>query len=79
MRVLRNPRVLLNGKHWRVEYEKRQNEKGRGAYVVEIVHITHKKYGSMTEFYASNHVAQIEDAKKRAVIFPGKATVTYRF
>jgi hypothetical protein len=79
MRILRNPKVLLNGKHWRIEYERRKSGKGRGAYVVEIVHITHKKYGRTSEFYSSNYVAQVEDARTRAVIFPDTATVTYRF
>jgi hypothetical protein len=79
LRILRSPKVLLNGKHWRVEYERRRNGKGRGAYVVEIVHITHKKYGTTSEFYSSNYVAQVESGTSRAVIFPDTATVTYKF
>jgi len=79
MRILRNPKALLNGKHWRIEYERRKSGKGRGVYVVEIVHITHKRYGRASEFYSSNCVAQVEGARTRAVIFPDSARVTYKF
>ena len=79
MRILRNAKTLLNGKYWRIEFERRKPFKSDPGYVVEIVHITHKGYGSAAEFYSSNYVAQVEAGRSRAVIFPDKATVTYRF
>lgn len=56
MRKLRNPTVLIDGKYFKVEYEKRAYNENK----VEIIHVVIKKSGKIHEFYSSNYVVQIE-------------------
>jgi len=56
MRKLKNPIILLDGEHFRIDYEKRAYANNR----VEIIHILHKKTGRVDEFYSSNYAFQSE-------------------
>jgi len=55
MRKLRNPTVLVDGDHFKIEFEKRVY----GDNKVEIIHIIEKKSGNVHEFYSSNYAVQI--------------------
>ncbi len=56
MRKLRKPMLLLDGQHWKVEFEKREYD----GNIVEIVHIAQKGSKAIWEFYSSNYAVQIE-------------------
>lgn len=55
MRKLRNPTVVVDGDHFKIEFEKREYTNNK----VEIIHIIEKKSGIIHEFYSSNYAVQI--------------------
>ena len=54
MRKLKNPTVLLDGEHFKIEYEKRLYTHN----IVEIIHVTVKRSGTVHELYSSNYSVQ---------------------
>lgn len=56
MRKLKNPEVLLDGTHFKIEYEKRTYTEN----IVEIIHVIHKKSKKTSEHYSSNYAHQSE-------------------
>jgi hypothetical protein len=56
MRGLKNPTVLVDGDHFKVEYEKREHANNK----VEIIHVIHKQTGRIDEHYSSNYSVQSE-------------------
>ena len=55
MRKLRKPKMLLDGDHFKILYEKRKY----GENIVEIIHVFHKRTDSTYELYSSNYVSEV--------------------
>jgi len=60
LRKLRNPIVLFNGKHWKIEVDKHKPRTSKDTNIVEIIHITLKDIKKKYEYYCSDYGAQIE-------------------
>ncbi len=60
MRKLRNPAVVFDGRHWKIEVDKRKPKTSKDTNVVEIIHITLKDIKKKYEYYCSDYGVQIE-------------------
>ncbi|MFC1506512.1 hypothetical protein ACFLQ6_05505 [Thermoproteota archaeon] len=66
MRKLRNPAVVFDGKHWKIEVDKRKPRNSKDTNVVEIIHITLKDIKKKYEYYCSNYGVQIESDRSKS-------------